>query len=231
VAASTTKAKKRLVKANSSSPAITVISGPIIQKKHSTVTCTVLAVNPNVTHTNEDEDDDNNGADWDLTNNPLIDLPDETQPTSNSKGGHPWEEILDELLVRCYHQKKPMKILYQCIGQLCMHTFSSQTIKCAIRHAAKCFELMKELRELAREEAMKNSVSKKLVNLDTDDQEIMEGGAVKKMKTNNGFPKPISLLEQAQACGKKKRHTLLDLAVIRLFCIHGLPTHLVGTPE
>jgi len=78
---------------------------------------------------------------------------------------------------------------------------------------------------------MKNSVSKKLVNLDADDQEIMEGGAVKKMKTNDGLPKPISLLEQAQACGKKKCHTLLDLAVIRLFCIHGLPTPLVGTPE
>jgi hypothetical protein len=81
-----------------------------------------------------------------------------------------------------------------------------------------------------------HTLSKKLAIEDGDIPHVDDPGpsnlvVMKKRKANDGNPVMTTFLENSKLSGQKRRHKELNLSIIKLFCIQGLPTRITSTPE
>ena len=193
----------------------------------------------------EESDDDQNGDNdndepKDVTDlATLIDIT-KPRPKSGKPGsGRPANMLIDNVSQCCYHVDNPAKHIFRCLGN-CGTTYASRNRQRIVRHAAGCSYLPADLRKQAKAHLANQAPSRKLPTgdaesskvevekLDDPKSEETRSGhviAVKKRKLDDtGF------FEEAKKLGRKERHQKLDLAVVKLFCCSGIPTHIAQLP-
>ena len=180
-------------------------------------------------------DDDDMGMAMDLTK--LVDIVEGSRKTGKgSTGGRPKKKLLDTFLQKCYHVDKPEKHIYRCVGS-CGTTYSIRAMARTIKHARNCQGLSAEQRRLAKAHAAAQAPSQKLRRSpDVDKSRQSEGQvvAVKRQKTtddrnvDSGPSRVEALVNKARILGRKERHNLLDLAIVKFFCITGIPTSIAA---
>ncbi|KAF9477045.1 hypothetical protein BDN70DRAFT_811256 [Pholiota conissans] len=175
----------------------------------------------------------------------LVDIP--PPATRSALGGRPKLKILDDILRKCHRTSEPLKILYRCAGN-CGRLYSNRNTSRAVRHATGCHRLPAKVREDAQVYAASKAPS--AILLATKDVKEKEIGSeehantpgtilvVKRAKigANSSLPtkkaNPVEgLVEEARRAGKVKRHRMLDLAIVKLICSAGLPSHVVDLDE
>ncbi|KAF8803039.1 hypothetical protein BYT27DRAFT_7260382 [Phlegmacium glaucopus] len=156
---------------------------------------------------------------------------------ATKRGGQPKHPLLDRILQKCYQKPRPDKHIYQCIGG-CGTTFTNRNLGHAVCHARGCFSSSAEIQKAAKAHAASCAPSR---NLSTDDPESMKDTdveaskpnrtvvAVKKRRGNEGTviitQKSSAFFDEAKNLGKREGHQKLDLAIVKLFCVTGVPTH------
>ena len=165
----------------------------------------------------------------------LIDIK-KPQPKSGKPGsGRPANILIDNLSQCCYHIDNPGKHIFRCLGN-CGITYASRNLQRIVRHAAGCSHLPADLRKQAKAYLANQAPSRKLpvgdpesskVDVDKLDDPSKDGGhvAVKKRKVDE-----TGWFEEVKKLGRKERHQKLDLAVVKLFCCAGIPTHITEIP-
>lgn len=183
----------------------------------------------------EDADEDSDTSEDDTVTiakyGPLVNRL-EAKRKVNVQGGRPHVKILDTLLQPAHRLHAPEKLLHRCRGQDCQRTFVNRGVTRTIRHAVACFKLTRELRMVAREHAAAGAGSRKVAALELaveGKERVQDDGEGKKLVEGQG--KVTVLYERAKINGRKARHAVLDLAIVKLICAAGLPTSLVGRPE
>lgn len=178
--------------------------------------------------------------------------------TGHKSGGCPKKSVLNTFLQTCYRQSNPGKHLFRCVGDGCRYTLASRNLKRILRHARTCQMLTSALRMKAKKEAAKNAPSTKATGASESDgegdsdetgsdqcqAEVADGmggsdvennaepSPSKKRKTTAGKPGlKVGFFNEAKILGRAQRQADLDLAIIKLFCVAGLPTSLVSRPE
>ncbi len=198
----------------------------------------------------QDESDDIDGEKVVLSK--LVDIKQKPKKVGRgTAGGRPKNDLLDKLLHKCYRSDKPEKHLFRCSGT-CGTTFTNRNLDRAIKHARTCSKLPSELRQIAKERAAKDAPSeiffrsrdiqlkieigdqssndaddtKKVVKKKKDSDDTENIVVVKKRKVTTDTLD--ALVEEARSLSRKDRHHLLDLAIVRFFCVTGTPTSIAA---
>lgn len=113
-------------------------------------------------------------------------------------------------------------------------TFANRNLPRTLRHARVCYRLPKSLRMDAKQALATQAPSLKIETLGTDgllgcEQPHESEQSTKRRKGNDGNPIATAFISEARAVGRNKRHKELDLAIVKLFCFCGLPTHIVAS--
>ena len=155
--------------------------------------------------------------------------------------GRPKKDALDLFLQKCYRESQPGKHLHRCVGVGCNVTFSNRNLQRTIKHARICNKLPKNLRTKAKQLAAKSALSKKVLDSDseagqTNNEQEKEGEGAKQVETTktteDGRLVPTNKwFEEARKFGRDERHKRLDVAILLLICVAGLPTYIVSRPE
>jgi hypothetical protein len=187
-------------------------------------------ITPALSEIDLDEPDDEEGEM--VSPGELVDI--DIPKKDPKKGGRPTKSLLDDLTQKCYRKSKPSKHIWRCVGVDCGFIQASRSMRRVTRHAKSCSKLPGNLRTLAAEEAAKNAPSRRLEELEEKGEDV----AGKKQKPErevipkgNSEGKAYSLVENARRTGRKEKQRQLDLAIVKLFCVAGLPTHLADRPE
>jgi hypothetical protein len=173
----------------------------------------------------------------------LIDIIKPLRPKLGKPGsGRPANMLIDNVSKCCYHVDNPAKHIFRCLGN-CGTTYASRNRQRIVRHAAGCSSLPADLRRQAKAHLANQAPSRKLPTGDAESSKVEvekvndsdptgprseESGrviAVKKRKLDD-----MGLFEEAKKLGRKERHQKLDLAVVKLFCCSGIPTHIAQIP-
>jgi hypothetical protein len=169
----------------------------------------------------------------------LIDITKPLPKLGKPGSGRPANMLIDNVSQSCYHVDNPAKHLFRCLGN-CGTTYASRNRQRIVRHAAACSYLPADLRKQAKAHLANQAPSRKLPTGDAesskleveikkvDDPMSEESGrviATKKRKLDD-----MGLFEEAKKLGRRERHQKLDLAVVKLFCCSGIPTHIAQIP-
>ncbi|KAL0952524.1 hypothetical protein HGRIS_006785 [Hohenbuehelia grisea] len=165
------------------------------------------------------------------------------------KGGRPPAAIMDRLTVKCYHRDNPAKLMYQCAAK-CGWRVVLRTTDRVLKHCKDCRKLDTELRNYARTEAggrsLSSAISKdaskehrpqldeapsKRAQTDGTDGGVDSGSSVLAPSKSEQKKTQTPLAEMALTHGRRERHTKLDLAIVILFCVAGLPPFLISRQE
>lgn len=171
----------------------------------------------------------------------LIDIK-KPQPTGKQRSGRPANLLIDNLSQCCYHVDKPEKHIFRCLGS-CGTTYASRNRQRIVRHAAGCSHLPAELQKQAKAHLANQAPSRKLPNL-IGDPEPSKSITIEKLDDNKTHRSKESgqvvvkkrkldetaWFEEAKKLGRKDRHRMLDLAIVKLFCCSGIPTHIAEIP-
>jgi hypothetical protein len=151
----------------------------------------------------------------------LVDI---NPPKKNPKiGGRPTKSFLDDLTQQCYRKSNPLKHIWRCVADECSFVLASRNSRRVARHAKVCFKLPTNLRKLAAQEAASKAPSQKLLEIEQVAPEIIESPRTETQESR--------LVQMARITGRKEKHRKLDLAVVKLFCVAGLPTNLAARQE
>ena len=191
----------------------------------------------------EGSDNDQNGNDEPKVVTDLASLIDITKPRPKSGkpgSGRPANVLINSISQCCYHVDNPAKHIFRCLGN-CGTTYASRNRQRIVRHAAGCSYLPADLRKQAKAHLANQAPSRKLPPGDAESSKVEveklddsagpgseESGrviAVKKRKLDD-----MGLFEEAKKLGRKERHQKLDLAIVKLFCCSGIPTHIAQIP-
>ncbi|KAF8892056.1 ribonuclease H-like domain-containing protein [Infundibulicybe gibba] len=155
-------------------------------------------------------------------------------------GGRPKNKVLDKLLQECYRRSAPEKVVYRCAAEGCGEVFSNRNLSRTLRHSTKCLELPTDLRKMAAAHLVKRAPSKKVL----DNPSSVSGRAAsiemnpKRQKCENKMASSPADLDASKALektsllkGRRARHAKLDLEIVKMFCVAGLPTHLASRVE
>jgi len=168
----------------------------------------------------------------------LIDDPLERDP---SLGGKKADPLMERIRVRCYRRDNETKKIYRCASG-CGTTYANVNGDRWLAHAASmCNMVPVELRMMAEAEMVKkcpsrratetaNAANDAITNTDNAAQESKKP-KLTVPSSEEAFPETSTLARIARANGKAARHAKLNLAIMKLFCVGGLPLFLSSRPE
>ena len=163
----------------------------------------------------------------------LVDFKDVNLKQTKTKGGAPTKPILDLLLRRCYLLSDPkQKVMYRCVADDCGHTLANRGVRRTIKHAMECEKLDAALKERAFEEVAPFAPSNRLeATLSHDDKMAVDADDNRVEESAKDGSEPTDTFKSFRAKGTKQRQAAADLAIVKLFCVAGLPTYLATYPE
>jgi hypothetical protein len=158
------------------------------------------------------------------------------------RSGHPENALINDLVQQCYHKSRPEKPLYRCVSS-CGTTYANRNLPQIVRHAKGCSHLSADLCSRAKAHAANQAPSRKLPigdpestkvdkhNKGTEDTNKMDGrhGAVVPVQVVVSKKRKVEEMgwfDEAKKLGHKERHQKLDLAVVKLICCSGIPSHI-----
>ncbi len=186
----------------------------------------------------EDNDGDDNQPETRVQPNLLIDH--KVPKRKENRRGRPIVKLLDKMLQPCHHVNHPSREIQRCSGNNCGTTFANRNTNRAAKHVRNCISCPAALRKEAREYLASKAPSTKVPGtslvakgkLTVVDNE--EGGskviATKKRKLSSGdadmtrAEKDNLWYEEVHRLGKEQRFKMLDIAILKFFCVCGIPT-------
>lgn len=159
---------------------------------------------------------------------------------TKNKRGRPIVKLLDKMLQPCHHVNQPTKEIQRCSGNNCGTTFVNRNTNRAAKHVRNCLSCPAVLRKEAREYLANKAPSAKVPaqSLVTKGKLTVvnneEGGnkviATKKRKLSSDdndmtrAEKDQIWYEEIHRLGKEQRFKMLDIAILKFFCVCGIPT-------
>ncbi|KAH6909669.1 ribonuclease H-like domain-containing protein [Coprinopsis sp. MPI-PUGE-AT-0042] len=152
-----------------------------------------------------------------------------------SKKGRPSLDFLDQLTNEITPSKRPRE--YQCAGAGCKQRWQPRSRSRVLSHARRCLFLTTKQRQIAA----KHSAAAAPGSLVAETAPLQPSTSTSSISST---PSSSSAADSATAesprqtsdtffgaGGRKRIHSQLDLAVVRLFCASRLPPNLAGTQE
>ena len=170
----------------------------------------------------------------------LIDIVKPLPKFGKPGSGRPANVLIESVSQCCYHVDNPAKHIFRCLGN-CGTTYANRNRQRIVRHAAGCSHLPADLRKEAKVHLAKQAPSRKLpigdaesskVEVEKFDHPVGPVGEEKRsvIVTKKRKLDETGLFEEAKKLGRRERHRKLDLAVVKLFCCSGIPTHIAQIP-
>lgn len=146
---------------------------------------------------------------------------------SKNKAGRKVNAVTDQLSVACEHTKTGAQY-WRCAAPGCNHFRAGNRQQARVLlHAMGCPHLSSELKGIANDTSINQNapgvkVHPKIIQADTENQ----GAAYKKAKTIQ-----TSLLKIATTTGKIKYQDEVNLAIVELFAVTGIPASVLDSPQ
>jgi hypothetical protein len=173
----------------------------------------------------------------DDSNSNLVDVPPKKSqpPVGKKTGGRPRNQILDELLIESYDRTKGVhdKHFWRCtgsVGERCNVYWSNRPSGRVLKHAMACTRLDPELKKRAIQAAAKKAPSRRLKDAEEAELHALDMKKPKLDDAKEGDPAKHVFFQKAEVMGKQIRAAKLDLLIVKLFAVAGLPTHLASRP-
>ena len=135
--------------------------------------------------------------------------------------------VTDQLSVACLHVKSRAPF-WRCVAPACNHFRAGNRQQSRILlHAIQCPHLSLELKDLANDTAIKNNAPGVKVNpMEVQADVESEEAARKRAKTVQG-----TLVDVAVATGKIKYQDKVNLSIVELFSVSGIPASVLDSPQ
>lgn len=173
-------------------------------------------------------------------------LVDVDKPEPKGKGGRKPDAMLESLTRKCYYIPDGEDIeLYRCVGggegDRCGYVWTNRGTDRVSKHALKCKKLQnsqtsesKSNRKFLVNYAITTAPSARLETKTTGPTAGAESsgdGAVALKAVGDEKTGENPWFKEGREKGMKKKHLKMDLAILKLLCVAGLPTHLVDYDE
>ncbi|KAJ7196664.1 ribonuclease H-like domain-containing protein, partial [Mycena pura] len=144
--------------------------------------------------------------------------------------GAPTNKLVDKLVTPVYRRNDPAKKKrWRCVGVGCTNAGLNRAQRRILRHAVDCPKLSMELRERARASRAADAPSTKVASVSESSPQVESGAArgEKQKKPENSLTR---LVEKSAKTSRAERHAQVNLDILLLFCVAGIPMTIANLP-